>query len=231
MRRRRDQRRVRLRAPQPRDVIHHLDGRNLPAFAGLRSLRHLDLQLAGGEQIRRRHAEARRRHLLGRAVAPIAGAGLFIALRILTAFAAVAAGADAVHRFGQRAMRFRTQRAHRHGRGKEARPDSLDRLDLVDRDWRLRREVQQIANRHRRTVVHQRRELRVGVRLLLFDRMVELLHQRRVPRVVIAVAAEPVEARMRQQIARHARGFAVPAHALRGDFLERHRAGDCRPCR
>ena len=48
MRRRRNQADARHRIPERRDVFRHFVSRQLATFAGLRALRHLDLQLVGG---------------------------------------------------------------------------------------------------------------------------------------------------------------------------------------
>src|ERR687898_2412648 len=53
VRRRRNQRRARLRVAQSRDVIDDLLCGELATFPWLRPLRHLDLQLAGGSEVRR----------------------------------------------------------------------------------------------------------------------------------------------------------------------------------
>src|SRR3546814_17449155 len=64
MRRRRDQRDTRLGITQPRDVLVDLVARQLAPFPGLGTLRDLDLQHFGVDQILRRDAEAARCHLL-----------------------------------------------------------------------------------------------------------------------------------------------------------------------
>src|SRR5262249_10879605 len=79
----------------------------LAAFAGLRALRHLDLELAGVDEVLARNAEAARRDLLDRGVLRVA---LLIrpreTLGILAAFAGVGLAADAVHRDGERFVRL-----------------------------------------------------------------------------------------------------------------------------
>ena len=60
VRRRRNQADARHRVTQLADVVGHLVARQLAAFARLRALRHLDLDLVGRRQILRRHAEAAR---------------------------------------------------------------------------------------------------------------------------------------------------------------------------
>ena len=60
MRRRRDQAHAGHRVAQLGDVLGHLVAGQLPAFAGLRALRHLDLELVRRRQVLRGDAEARR---------------------------------------------------------------------------------------------------------------------------------------------------------------------------
>ncbi len=106
----------------------------LAAFAGLRALGHLDLQLVGVDQVLARHAEAARRHLLDRAAAAVAVLVRREAPAVLAALAGVALAADAVHRDRQRLVRLRADRAEGHRAGREAVEDRLRRLDLFDRD-------------------------------------------------------------------------------------------------
>ena len=134
VRRRRDQRHAGRRVAGARDDLVDLVPGQLAAFAGLRALRDLDLQLVGVDEILRRHAEARRRDLLDRAVALGAEArGIF------AAFAGVAASAEPVHRDRERLVRFGAQRSERHRAGAEPTRDRARGLDLVDRDRRRAR--------------------------------------------------------------------------------------------
>ena len=72
VRRRADQRHARRRVPQLGDQPRYLEARQLPALAGLGTLRDLDLDLAAGVQILRRHPEPPRRDLLDRRVRVVA---------------------------------------------------------------------------------------------------------------------------------------------------------------
>ena len=72
MRRRRDELHAGRRITELRDVLVHFVARQLAAFTRLRALRHLDLQFPCIDQVMRRHAEARRGHLLDVAVLGIA---------------------------------------------------------------------------------------------------------------------------------------------------------------
>ena len=134
MRRRRDQAHARRREPHARDVPVDLVARKLAAFAGLRTLGHLDLQLVGVRQVVDVHAEAARRHLLDRRAARVAVRVGHVARRILTALARVRAPADPVHRDRERLVRLARQRAERHRSGREALDDLGGRLDLLERD-------------------------------------------------------------------------------------------------
>src|SRR6185312_15337600 len=72
MRRRRDETHARRRVADLRDVVVDLVAGELAAFAGLRALRHLDLELVAIDEVVARDAEAPRRDLLDRAPAEIA---------------------------------------------------------------------------------------------------------------------------------------------------------------
>ncbi len=180
VRRRRDERLSRDRAAQRRDLGRHLEAGNLPAFAGLRALRDLDLELFRGGEVLGRDAEARRCDLLDRVER---------ARRILAALAAVAARAGELRAERDRFVRLRPQRAERHRRGDEARDDRLFRLHLVDR--------KRIADRHRLDEVAQRDRLArlqlIGQReerrlVTRDDRSAQVLQQRRIVVVLHAVA-------------------------------------------
>jgi len=143
---------ARRRVADARNLRGDLVPRQLAAFARLGALRHFDLQFVRGYQVGRGHAEAAGRHLLNPAVA--LGA---VPLRAFAALAAVAGGAEPVHRDSQRLVRLRAERAVRHGRGGEAAHDGLNGLDLRERNGRatLRVERQQIADFERCAALHE----------------------------------------------------------------------------
>ena len=117
------------------DVVHLVAGQ-LAAFAGLRALRDLDLQVVGIDQVIGGDAEARRSHLLDGAAAQIAvGIGLE-ARFVLAALAGVGFSADAVHGDGQRFVRFLADRAERHRAGGKALHDFRGGLDFFERHRR-----------------------------------------------------------------------------------------------
>ncbi len=117
-----------------RDDLVHLVAGQLAAFAGLRALRHFDLQLVGVDQVIGGDAEAAGGHLLDGAAAQIAvGVGLE-ALFVFPALAGVGLAADAVHGDGERLVRFLADGAEGHGAGGEALDDFAGGLDFFERD-------------------------------------------------------------------------------------------------
>src|SRR5262249_59821762 len=101
---RRDERDAGLCVAEPGDLVRDFRGRQLSALARLRSLRDLDLQLGRGAQVAGRDAESRGRHLLDGAAAPLASGFTREAFGRLSAFAAVAAPAHALHRDAPRLL-------------------------------------------------------------------------------------------------------------------------------
>ena len=101
----------------------------MAAFAGLRTLRHFNLNHIGAHQISGGHAEAAGSHLLD--ARHFFGA---VAFRVFTAFARVGIAAQAVHRHSQGFVRFGAERADRHGGAVEAFVEVFRRLYLVNRN-------------------------------------------------------------------------------------------------
>src|SRR4051794_5918333 len=93
----------------------------LPALAGLRALRHLDLELVGVDEVVRRHAEATARDLLDRRAPRVTARIAQEANLVFATFTRIAPAADAVHRDREILVRlFRdASEAHRAG-GKTA---------------------------------------------------------------------------------------------------------------
>ena len=104
--RRADQAHAGSRIPNPRDVVVDLFAGKLAAFAGLRALRHLDLEFIRVREIRDRDAEAPRRDLFDCGPARVTVRQRYEPRRVLAAFARVALAADAIHRDSERFVRF-----------------------------------------------------------------------------------------------------------------------------
>ncbi len=121
----------------------------LATLAGLRALRHLDLDVVGVGEVLGGDAEAARRDLLDRRTA----LGVVETLGVLAALAGVGLAAEAVHRDGEGLVGLLGDRPVGHRPGGEPLDDRGDRLDLVDVD-RLAAgrvgvlEAEQAAQRH-----------------------------------------------------------------------------------
>src|SRR5690606_25153386 len=152
MRRRADEPDARRRVTGPRDRIVDLAAGQLAALAGLRALRHLDLELVGVREIPDRDAEAAGRDLLDRGAARVAGRQRLEPRRILATLAGVALPAQAIHRDRERLVRLGRDRAEAHRARAEALHDLARGLDLVERNRRPRDaglEVEKPAQRAR----------------------------------------------------------------------------------
>src|SRR5258708_26248612 len=136
MRWRRDQSHPGRRVTNLRDEIIDLVAGKLTALAGLRTLRHLDLQLVSIHQVMAGHAKTRRRDLLDRTAAKIAVGIANEAGGILAALAGVALAADPVHRDREIFVRLLTDRSERHRARPEALHDLRGRFDFLERHWR-----------------------------------------------------------------------------------------------
>src|SRR5262249_55668054 len=118
MRRRRDQAHPWRGQADARDPGIDLVAGELAAFAGLGALGHLDLQLAGHDQVFAGDAETAGRDLLDRAVLGIAAVvGPLIALGVFAALTGIALAADAIHGDRQRLVSFLADGAVGHGAG------------------------------------------------------------------------------------------------------------------
>ena len=184
----------------------------LAAFARLRALRDLDLELVRVHQIFGSHAEpggghlldagAKRVALVERNVADdrgnprhqgLAGLRERIPLRILAAFAGIRFAADPVHRDGERRVRLGGDRAEAHRAGGEALDDLGSRLDILERDRHVRKlELEQSAQRQHplRLVVDERGVLFVRPGVARARRVLQLRDRIRRPHMVFA--ANPV---------------------------------------
>ncbi len=107
----------------------HLVPGQLTALAGLRALRHLDLDVVGVGQVHARDAEAARGDLLDGAAPRRVGQPV----QRLAALAGVRASTDPVHGDRDRLVRLGADRAEAHGTGGETPHDLLDALHLLQR--------------------------------------------------------------------------------------------------
>ena len=133
-----------------RDLAIDFVARKLASFSRLCSLRDLDLQFVGIDEILSRHAETARSHLLDCGSERNAFRAYAKPLRFLTAFTCVGAAANAVHCFGERGVGFPADGAKAHRSRCETPDDVGCGLDILDRDRRSgRTQIQQASERQR----------------------------------------------------------------------------------
>src|SRR5882724_10443803 len=129
MRRRRNQRSAGRGVANARDVFADFARGQLAAFAGLGALRHFDFELFGVDEVVGGDTKSRGSDLLDF----VCCSGLeAIGVGIFATLTSVATASQLIHRQCQRAMRFGTQRAERHGLRAEALDDGFERFDFVD---------------------------------------------------------------------------------------------------
>src|SRR5574337_2070545 len=102
----------------------------LAALTRLTTLRHLDLQVGGIDQVLAGDPEAAGGHLLDGAATPVAVGIRREAGRVLTPLSGIRPGAQPVHGNGQRLVGLLADGAVRHGPGGEALEDRLGGLNL-----------------------------------------------------------------------------------------------------
>ena len=117
----------------------------LAAFAGLRTLGHLDLDFFRAREVFRRDAETSGGDLFDRGVFRIAVGHRDETRGIFAAFPGVGATADAVHGDRKRLVRLGGDGAVGHGSRLEALHDDFDGLDLLERDRGGGLELEQAA--------------------------------------------------------------------------------------
>ena len=181
--------------PDRRDIVVHLAARKLAALPGFGPLHDLDLQLVGCGEIRDRHPEASAGHLLDRGAAQAPVRVGDVAGRVLSAFARIGLGADAVHGQRERLVGLPGDGAEAHGAGGEALHDLGFGLDLVERHGGARRiEFEQTAQGGLAgvLVVGVTGEAPVGVLGIGPGRDAQSAHGSRVPHVARPALA-PVE--------------------------------------
>src|SRR5207302_9241889 len=245
--RRRDQLHAGSRVADLGDVVGDLAPGQLPAFAGLRALGDLDLDLLRARKIFGRHAEAPRGDLLDLGLEHVAFAQFDVArdavrsearaqrlagfhrrvtLAVLAALAGVRLPADAVHRHRERGVRFDRDRTVRHGAGRK----TLDYLgcgfDLVDRNGlhAIEAKFEQTAEGHVTPglVVDDRRAFLVCLGRILPRRVLQLRDRVGCPHMLFAAHAPRVlppriQHRLQHRIGVIERG-PVYADRFFGDF-------------
>ena len=159
----------------------------LSAFAGLRALRHFNLQLSRIHEIVGGDTEPGRRHLLDIGIFRVAVRQRHKPLRVFAAFARIALRADAVHRDRQRFVCFLADRAERHGARRKAFDDLLGGLHFLDRNRRLGElKFQQPAKIGAPSafVIDERGKFLKGLGVVRARRVLQLINGLRVPIMV-----------------------------------------------
>ena len=213
---RRDQTHARRRITDPGDLTVDLVARQLAPLAGLRPLRHLDLDFLGIDEVLAGHTKPAAGHLLDRGVFAVAVGLELVADRILAPFARVRAAAEAVHGNGEGLVGLLRNRAIRHGAGRKPLDDLLRGLDLLERHRTAGsgivgrpRELEQAAERQQ-------------FRLLLVDQPLVLL--KLLPAVDLRRSLE-----RRDHIGREHVGLALPPPGIAAADVEFERLGHVGP--
>ena len=226
MRRGRNQAHTRRRMAHRADALVHLVSGQLPTFAGLCTLRHLDLDIVGIDQIFGGHAEPAAGDLFDPAAHRIAIVHRAEALRLLAAFARVRTPAQPVHGDGQRRMRFVADRTEAHRARAEALDDLDRRFDLVDVDGLFGRlQFHQSADRQQPfgLLVDRCGELLVILRIVAAYRVLQLRHRLRRPGMRFAAQAILVDtADIEHALVERAVAISlrVAQHGFFGHFLQ-----------
>src|SRR6185437_14376958 len=203
MRRRGDEADPRGRMPGLGDPGIDLRSRQLAALAGLRALRHLDLQLPRVDEVVAGDAEAARGHLLDGAVLRVAVRQRRVAVGIFAALSGVALAADAVHGDRERLVRLLADRAVGHGAGLEAPDDTVDRLDFLQGYRLRRRELQQSPQgRERLRLIVDQLRIRLvrGIAARAY-RLLQAMDRLRVEEVMLTVGAPLIHPARLQRMA------------------------------
>ena len=186
---------------QLRDQAGHLEAGQLPALAGLRTLGDLDLDLAAIVEVLGGDAEATGSDLLDGRIRIVAIGARLGTRRVLAAFAGIAARADAVHRDGQRLMRFGAQGAERNPGRDQTFADLGDALDFLDRDGgtALVPKIEQVAQGDRGQLAHGFRIAPEGLVAVRLDRLLQHVDQAAIEGMRLARQATLVQATDRQR--------------------------------
>src|ERR1700758_1731971 len=124
----RDQTDAPRRVPRLGDGRVHLEAPKLPTRPGVRTLRHLDLNVGGVDQVVAGDPEPAGGHLLDGA----APTRIVQPVNVFAALTGVGPAADVVHRDGHGFVGFGGDGTVTHCPGVESGDDRLDRLDLLD---------------------------------------------------------------------------------------------------
>src|SRR6267378_3873345 len=216
--RRRNQRGARRGVPDARDVFADFLGGQLAALTGLRALRHLDFKFFGVDEIIRGDSETPRGDLLdlvGRGWLEAIGIGIFAAL------AGIAPATKLIHGQCQSAVRLRAERAERHRLCAETLDDGLQRLDLLERNGRVRNGVEQVPQKNRALMLRQFFKRRVGLRPGRAHMGVKAADDLRRIRVKFRVFPEPVKTCIHQFIGFAGEGRFVQAQIIGEEIVQR----------
>src|ERR1051325_1668618 len=165
--------------------------RQLAAFAGLRALRHFDLQLFCFDQIKACDPEAARSDLFNCAILGVAILHWDVAFRVFAAFTGVAFATNAVHGYGQSFMRFFADGAVAHRAGFKPLHDTLDRFNFLDRHGFYFLEIEQTAQSTPVLLlfVHQRRIFFEDFGIARPDGLLKFVNGLRIEKVILATVA------------------------------------------
>ncbi|MNV07343.1 hypothetical protein D3C71_977650 [compost metagenome] len=232
VRRRRDEADTRCGVTGLGDRRIHLVAGQLSALAGLRTLRHLDLQHVGIDQIFGRDAKTAGCDLLdGRAFrVRLAVQQRHVTVGFFAAFAGVGLAADAVHGDGKRRMRLAADGAEGHGAGREALDDVSRRFDVVDGD-RLaaesfrRLDLEQTSDgvHAQRRLIHHAGEFAVAILAVAAHGMLQRGNGIRRPGVAFAAHAIGIFAANIERVGKDrilAEGSRVAGYGFFGDFSQ-----------
>ena len=139
-----------------------------------------------------RHAKTTACDLFDRGVLRVAVRLGNVARRVFAAFTGVRAATEAIHRDGQRLVRFLADRAVTHRAGLEPLHDALNRLDFFNRQRLFRKlEIEQAAQRAKMLglVVHQVRVFRENLEVAGAAGVLQFMNRLRIEQVILAVVA------------------------------------------
>eukprot|EP01136_Pigoraptor_vietnamica_P023733 Opistho-1_new@6558 len=207
--RRGDEAHARRRVARLGDAVDDLVAGEFASLAGLRALRHLDLQLVRVRQVPNRHAKAAARDLLDRRAQVGAVAGRpGIARGVLAALARVALPADRVHRRRERRVRFERNRTVAHRTRHKPPHNRLRGLHFLDGNGLQLRRVK-LKQAAQRAVADGQllRARKVVVRALVLPAhsVLQVRDRRRAVHVLLAPVAPVVVAGVREHRGRHRR--------------------------